>query len=102
MSFEKELDFLKKNKNQDKLVNNKIKSTVFEINSLKENYPKLPEDFFDYLLEVGAGNLMESQFKVMDDLFDFNDLGLEDIMIYQIILSCLEIIIQVILQGLMY
>ncbi|MDQ6530225.1 SMI1/KNR4 family protein [Flavobacterium sp. LHD-85] len=79
MSFEKELDFLKKNENQYKLVNNKIKRTVFEINSLKENYPKLPEDFFDYLLEVGASNLMESQLKVMDDLFDFNDLGLEDI-----------------------
>lgn len=79
MSFEKELDFLKKNQSQDKLINNKIKSTVLEINSLKGSYPNLPNDFFDYLLEVGAGNIMGSQFKVMNVLFDFNDLGLEDI-----------------------
>ncbi|SHM98561.1 SMI1/KNR4 family protein [Flavobacterium pectinovorum] len=79
MSFEKELNFLEKNENQDKLINNKIRSTVSEINHLKESYPNLPNDFFDYLLEVGSGNIMESQFKVMNVLFDFNDLGLEGI-----------------------
>ncbi|OXA93970.1 SMI1/KNR4 family protein [Flavobacterium hercynium] len=79
MSFEKELNFLKENENQDNLINNKIRSSVPEINSLKESYPNLPNDFFEYLLEVGSGNIMESQFKVMKDLFDFNDLGLEDI-----------------------
>lgn len=79
MSFEKELNFLKENENQDNLINNKIRSSVPEINSLKESYPNLPNDFFEYLLEVCSGNIMESQFKVMKDLFDFNDLGLEDI-----------------------
>jgi flagellar hook-associated protein FlgK len=45
MSFEKELSFLEKNENQDKLINNKIRITVSEINSLKESFPNLPNDF---------------------------------------------------------
>lgn len=48
MSFEKELDFLKKNQSQDKLINNKIKSTVLEINSLKGSYPNLEQSFEFY------------------------------------------------------
>ncbi|MBF7092633.1 SMI1/KNR4 family protein [Flavobacterium sp. ALJ2] len=79
MSFEKEINFLLQNENKDFAINEKIRATNQEILELKNEYPNIPNDFLEYLLEIGSGNIMESQFKVMNKLFDFNDLGLEDI-----------------------
>lgn len=79
MSFEKELNFLQQNENKDNAINEKIKATNEEILDLKNKYPNIPNEFLEYLIEIGSGNIMESQFKVMKNLFDFNDLGLEDI-----------------------
>lgn len=79
MSFEKELNFLQQNENKDNAINDKIKATNQEILDLKNKYSNIPDEFLEYLSEIGSGNIMESQFKVMKNLFDFNDLGLEDI-----------------------
>lgn len=79
MSFEKALNFLEKNENKDNAINDKIKATSQEILDLKNKYPNIPDEFLEYLSEIGSGNIMESQFKIMNKLFDFTDLGLEDI-----------------------
>ena len=79
MSFEKELYFLQQNENEDILSNKKIIASEIEIANLKSIFPNIPEEFLEYLLEIGSGNIMGSQFKIMSDLFNFCDLGFDDV-----------------------
>ncbi|MFB9079922.1 SMI1/KNR4 family protein [Flavobacterium procerum] len=79
MSFEKELSHLLIMEEKDNIHSERKKATAAEITILKNRYPTLPEEYFDYLLEIGSGTILESQFKVMSNLFDFTDLGLEDV-----------------------
>ncbi|MDH6309823.1 hypothetical protein M2451_002194 [Dysgonomonas sp. PFB1-18] len=75
MSFEKEIEFLcKYEKSNDREVfsNDQIKD-------LENNCPNIPRGYIDFLKEIGAGTLREIQFRVYDDLFDFDDLGLDHI-----------------------
>ncbi|MDY3548969.1 SMI1/KNR4 family protein [Riemerella anatipestifer] len=46
---------------------------------MNTQYPNIPKDYIDYLLEIGAGVIREIQFDVKGFLFDFSDLGLEEI-----------------------
>lgn len=73
------MNFLEKNENKDNAINDKIKGTSQEILDLKNKYPNIPDEFLEYLSEIGSGNIMQSQFKIMNKLFDFKDLVLEDI-----------------------
>lgn len=45
---------------------------------LENQYSNLPNEFLDYLSEIGSGTVLESNFKVYSGLVDFNDLGLEE------------------------
>ena len=75
-SFEKE--FLEKYEDKTDATNLRKKATDIELKKLKEEYPKLPIEFIEYLSEIGSGNFRECQFKVQKDLFDLDDLGLSE------------------------
>src|SRR5690606_36268412 len=79
MSFDKELEFLNKFEDSSNEVNKKTIITIEEANKLIEEYPNIPKDYIDYLLEIGSGIIREVQFDVKGFLFDFYDLGLEEI-----------------------
>lgn len=38
--------------------------------TLREQHPDIPEDYLDYLQEIGWGSLRDCQFMVYDELFD--------------------------------
>lgn len=60
-------------------VNKKEILNPTEINTLKTIYPNIPQDYLDYLMEIGTGTIMEMQFNVKPFLFNFYDLGLEKV-----------------------
>jgi hypothetical protein len=67
--FDDVIDFLAKVENPKKAqMNARKRSTADQARKLKRDYPGIPEDFVAYLLEVGAGNFRECQFKVYDFL----------------------------------
>jgi hypothetical protein len=79
MRFELEKRFLKNVENPEDHTNEKEVIDKERLDALRKAYSSIPDDFFDYLSEIGAGNIRECQFKVQSYLFDFEDLGLEDV-----------------------
>lgn len=75
MKFNKELAFLLKYEE----VNNRETLPNERLEILKKEYPNIPDDYIDYLKEIGAGTIREMQFRVSGPLFDFEDIGLDDI-----------------------
>ncbi len=82
MRFELEKQFLKSVENHEDHTNEKEIINSEKLDALRKDFPNIPADFLDYLSEIGAGNIRECQFKVQSYLFDFEDLGLEDV--YQV------------------
>ena len=82
MAFDIEKKFLDENEGLKDGVNKKQKLNSDEVEKLEKQYPLVPRDYLDYLMEIGAGTIREIQFKVQPYLFDFVDLGLEDV--YQV------------------
>lgn len=79
MAYNVEKEFLNRFEDSTNEVNKKITITIEKANQLIEKYPNIPKDYIDYLLEIGAGVIREMQFDVKGFLFDFSDLGLEEI-----------------------
>ena len=79
MRFELEKKFLERVENIEDKTNKKELIDSEKINKLKTQYPNIPNDFLDYLSEIGAGNIRECQFKIQPYLFDFEDIGLENV-----------------------
>ena len=75
-SFEK--DFLTRNEDKTDFTNHREKVTEVELKKLKEEYPKIPTEFLEYLSEIGSGSFRECQFQVQKHLFDLDDLGLTE------------------------
>ena len=75
-SFEK--DFLDRNEDKTDFTNHREKATEVELKKLKEEYPKIPSEFLEYLSEIGSGSFLECQFQVQKYLFDLDDLGLTE------------------------
>ena len=79
MSFESELNYLSLNEDKESNPNQRQRLTQEEIDGILNEYANAPVDFIDYLKEIGAGNVMSTQFKIYDKLTDFFDLGLDDL-----------------------
>ncbi|MEN9655650.1 MAG: hypothetical protein RL311_558 [Bacteroidota bacterium] len=75
MYFDEEIDYLK---NREEINNRELISKI-QLDNIFGNYPNIPRDYLNYLSEVGAGNVMNSQFNIYNNLTDFSDLGLDDI-----------------------
>lgn len=74
MKYQKEINFLKLTGELDIT----LKLDIDELNVLIEEYPNLPEDFVDFLKEIGGGYFNNAQFEIKNFLFRLSDLGLED------------------------
>ena len=74
MNFDKEMKALEnlEKVERDILLRN-------EIEKLKLSFQNLPNDFIDYLLQIGSGDLIKSSIKIYPSLCDFCDLGLDDV-----------------------
>ncbi|MGV3611418.1 MAG: SMI1/KNR4 family protein [Fluviicola sp.] len=79
MSFKEELDYLNSTEEKEKNLNQRVQLTQVQTDQIKNTNSNIPVDFLDYLLEIGCGSIMHSQFKVYNDLTDFIDLGLNDL-----------------------
>ncbi len=78
MKYNDEIQFLNTVENK---LNSQNTRTVFDeskIFEIKEKYPKVPQDYLDYLQEIGAGSFRECQFSISEYLFDLKDLGLDE------------------------
>lgn len=78
MSFKDELDYLTSSEEKGNNFNQRVQLTQAQIDQIKKTNSNIPVDFLDYLMEIGFGSIMYSQFKVYNDLTDFFDLGLND------------------------
>ncbi len=79
MAYTEEREFLIKFEDSEKSVNRKTIISNETADQIVNRYPNVPKDYIDYLLEIGAGVIREMQFDVKGFLFDFNDLGLDDV-----------------------
>jgi len=73
--FEKELAFLLEYEES----NDRYQLCEKELQSLKEKYPNVPNDYIAYLREIGVGTIREIQFRISDSPFNLKDLGLDGI-----------------------
>lgn len=76
-SYEDALRFLAEHEvKSDAELNQRIALDATEINEIRIEFPGIPEDYLDYLTEVGWGDFRESQYMVYsglvnpDDIFD--------------------------------
>ncbi len=79
MKFHKELAFLLESEKLSQVVNERQKLSEHELHDIRRIYPNIPNDFINYLKEIGAGNIGKSQFKITNTLYDFSDIGLDEI-----------------------
>lgn len=78
MKYIDEIQFLNRVEDKSNPQNTRTRfdnSNIFEI---KIKYPKVPQDYLDYLQDIGAGSFRECQFSIPGHLFDLTDLGLEE------------------------
>lgn len=78
MYFEEELRFLINNEGSIK-ENKRDEISDKQLKKIIKSYPLLPNDYINFLFEIGFGSLRNSLFKIYPDLCDFYDLGLENI-----------------------
>lgn len=85
MRYKEEISFLEKVEDKkDAEMNKREKLTDKEIEEIRKQYPYIPQDYLDYLKEIGYGTLRECQFMVYEGLENIEDLlgyeveGLED------------------------
>lgn len=79
MRYSAEADFLRRVEDPDDTTNRRRCLSEPELQRLRADHPRLPDDFLDYLREIGAGTFRECQFQVQDYLFTPDDLGLGDL-----------------------
>ena len=76
MKYQKEIDFLKKN---NLLENNRIAISENEAIKIRNFHENIPEEFIDFLKEIGAGQFRNSQYEIKSFAFDFDEIGLDHI-----------------------
>lgn len=76
MTYTFEKEFLLKVEDSTNITNERELVSYLEIEQLKEKYPKISQEYLDYLTEIGAGSFRESQFMVQKCLFHLQELGL--------------------------
>jgi len=79
MYFDEELDYLRDNEEISNVMNKRVLVNQNQLLNILEKHPNVPTDYINYLSEVGAGNVMNSQFNIYGNLTDFIDLGLDDV-----------------------
>jgi hypothetical protein len=78
MSFESELNYLSLIEQKENILAQRLTISSKEIDSILKEYHNVPLDFINYLKVIGAGNILNSQFKIYNNLTDFLDLGLDN------------------------
>lgn len=78
LDYNKEKAFLKSVEKAEDKTNFRQIPKKERLSQILNAYPTLPQDYIHYLQEIGSGNFRESQFKVMDYLFDLTSLGIEN------------------------
>lgn len=53
--------------------------TTEQVKKIKINYPRVPIEFIDFLIEIGAGSFKNSCFEIKNFLFTMDDIGLKEI-----------------------
>ena len=79
MSFESELHYLSLIEKKENILSQRLTITPKEIDSILKEYHNVPLDFINYLKVIGAGNILNFQFKIYNNLTDFIDLGLDNL-----------------------
>lgn len=79
MTYQEEKKFLEGKESFKDGVNNKQILSPAELIQIKAIYPDAPQEYIDYLSEIGSGIIREIQFDIKPYLFDLSDLGLDDI-----------------------
>ena len=60
--------------NTESQMNDRTPLSVAEISEIRNQYPSIPEDYLDYLTEVGWGAFRECQYAVYRGLIDPSDI----------------------------
>jgi len=76
MKYKKEIDYLKKN---NLLEDNRDIISEKEVLEIKKFRNNIPEEFIDFLKEIGGGQFRNSQYEIKNFVFDFYEIGLENI-----------------------
>lgn len=79
MKFIKEKEFLLRIENISNTVSTREIVSAEKLETLRKTFPQISNDYLDYLSEIGSGNIRSSLFKVQPYLFDFSDIGLEEV-----------------------
>lgn len=75
MRYKEEISFLEKVEDKDEAeMNRRERLTDVQIEELSQQYPGIPQDYLDYLNEIGYGTLRECQFMVYEGLENIDDL----------------------------
>ena len=78
MMYKLEKEFLEKTEDLTEETNRREIIAETELEKLKGEYPKISNEYLNYLKEIGSGSFRESQFRVQQYLFDLEDIGLEE------------------------
>lgn len=76
MKYQKEIDYLKRN---NLLENNRVIISENEAREIRDFHKNIPEEFIDFLKEIGAGQFRNSQYEIKSFVFDFYEIGLDHI-----------------------
>lgn len=75
MRYEEEISFLEKVEDKkDAEINKREKLTDKDIEEIRKQYPDIPQDYLDYLKEMGYGTIRECQFMVYKGLENIEDI----------------------------
>ncbi|MCM0667755.1 SMI1/KNR4 family protein [Flavobacterium tyrosinilyticum] len=75
MRYTKEIYYLKKN---NLLEENRYIISEKEVLEIKKFRNNIPEEFIDFLKEIGGGQFKNSQYEIKNFVFDFYEIGLEN------------------------
>jgi hypothetical protein len=76
LNYNQEKEFLKRVEDVENKTNLRQIPTEEKIQQILSEHPSLPQDYIQYLQEIGSGNFRECQFNVKDYLFDIESIGL--------------------------
>lgn len=75
MRYKEEISFLEKVEDKkDAEINKREKLTDTEIEKIRKQYQDIPQDYLEYLREIGYGTLRECQFMVYEGLETIEDI----------------------------
>lgn len=75
MRYKEEISFLEKVEDKkDAEINKREKLTDKDIEEIREQYSDIPQNYLDYLKEIGYGTIRECQFMVYEGLENIEDI----------------------------